>query len=60
MSNVIKFPKDGIKLERLYCEECSSPLQYWFCRDDDSSYGLCGRCDLHHPNEVTLFNHEIH
>jgi hypothetical protein len=59
MSNVYKFPESGIKLIRLYCDDCNSPLQYWVS-DDWDSYGLCHTCDLYQPDEVILTLKKVH
>jgi hypothetical protein len=59
MSNVYKFPESGIKLIRLYCDDCNSPLQYWVS-DDGDSYGLCHTCDLYQPDEVILTLKKVH
>jgi len=51
--SVIDFPMPTVTLKRLYCEDCSQPLQYWL-GDDDAAYGLCGKCDLAVPDECVI------
>ena len=55
--NVVDFPTKKIKITRLYCGECGSGLDYWL-GTDDCGYGLCHRCDLLQPEEITLSGEE--
>jgi hypothetical protein len=43
MSNVVKFPSKTMRLHRMYCDDCSSVLEYWL-DDADYAYGICVRC----------------
>ena len=52
MSNVINFPPVGISLTKQHCE-CGYPL-YYFLGADDHAYGICERCNLNSPDEITI------
>jgi hypothetical protein len=57
MSSVINFPKNVVTMKRLYCDDCSQPLQYWL-GTDDAAYGICPKCDLLIPDELTIDSNE--
>ena len=52
MSKVIEFPVYGIKVKKMHCE-------YWL-GSDDCAYGMCPRCNLDNPEELTVPLEEVH
>jgi hypothetical protein len=57
MSNVLRFPPKGITVTKMDCE-CGYPLEFWM-GDDDCAYGMCGRCNLEHLDQVTVPSDDI-
>ena len=56
MSNVINLHSGTITLNKLYCD-CRQSLEYWL-GDDKCGYGICPRCDLHWPEQITVKGEE--
>jgi hypothetical protein len=52
MSNVTKLHSGCHNLKKLYCD-CGHTLEYWL-GDDNCAYGICPRCDLDMPQEITV------
>jgi hypothetical protein len=57
MSKVIEFPNKSISVKKMYCE-CGLSLDYWLGADD-CAYGMCPRCNLDNPEELTVKLEEI-